>query len=135
MRLRCYQDLAGCATEHELDAAARGLADRFGPIPEEAIGLVYSLRVRLLAALAGASGVEPGPRSGLQIQLPLHHGLELESVVRQFRTWLASSPTRLHLAAPNGTGLQGTEWQDVLLRTLRELGRLARVRERVAAAT
>ncbi|HET9051918.1 MAG TPA: transcription-repair coupling factor, partial [Candidatus Dormibacteraeota bacterium] len=58
LRLRCYQDLAACTTEVELERRARGLADRFGPLPPPAEALVLTLRVRLLAAAAGALGVE-----------------------------------------------------------------------------
>src|ERR1019366_81456 len=67
LRLRCYQDLAACLTEPELERRGRGLADRFGPMPPEAEALVFSLRVRLLAVAAGAQAVETwrgeaGPR-------------------------------------------------------------------------
>jgi transcription-repair coupling factor (superfamily II helicase) len=130
LRLRCYQDLAACVTESELDAAAEGLRDRFGPLPPEAEGLIFSLRVRLLAAAGGASGVETNDRGGVTIQLPVHHKVDLEVVNRQFPRWLSRSPSRLYLAPP---GTEPKEWGDVLMRTLRELGRLARQAERVPA--
>src|ERR1019366_10316010 len=67
LRLRCYQDLAACVTEPERERRARGLADRFGPMPPEAEAVVCSLRVRLLAVAGGAQAVETwrgeaGPR-------------------------------------------------------------------------
>src|SRR5205807_5298017 len=43
LRLRCYQDLAACVAESELDTRARGLVDRFGPLPQPTNALVYSL--------------------------------------------------------------------------------------------
>jgi len=154
LRLRCYQDLAGCAVEPELERAARGLADRFGPLPPEADGLVYSLRVRLLAAAAGAQSVETsrgpavasarvasggdgrgaagGRAPGAVVQLVPEHGLDLEAVARGWRAHTVTSATRLYvMPAPGRTA--DAEWQDVLLRVLRELGRLVRARQAVPA--
>jgi transcription-repair coupling factor (superfamily II helicase) len=126
LRLRCYQDLAGCATESELDARAKGLVDRFGPMPAPADGLIHSLRARLLAAAAGALSVETEP-DGVLIRLPLDHGLDLRSVVAQVRSALTATPTQLHLRRSGA-------WRDQLLAVLRELGRLQRIRQRAPAA-
>jgi transcription-repair coupling factor (superfamily II helicase) len=150
LRLRCYQELAGCAGETELERRARGLADRFGPLPPEAEALVFSLRVRLLAAAAGAQSVEtwrgdagrrlapgvadvrdaPSVRLGAVIQLPSAHGLDLEAVARQHVAFVETSPTRVYCLPPPGR-TPDAEWQDVLLRVLRELGRLVRARQPV----
>ncbi len=132
LRLRCYQELAACVDERQLEKCATGLADRFGTLPVAAQGLVYSLRVRLLAAACGAASVEQ-QGVGVIIQLSPGHGLDLEAVARQFRQWLTSSPTRLHLNEPKGRPLAGTEWQEVLTASLRELGRLVRTRPRSEA--
>jgi hypothetical protein len=152
LRLRCYQDLAACVTEPELERRARGLADRFGPMPPEAEALVFSLRVRLLAVAGGAQAVETwrgeaGPRlapgvaggrsgasgrMGAVIQLPSGHGLDLEVVARQFRAFVETSPTRIYCLPPPGRS-PDAEWDDVLLRVLRELGRLTRARQPVPA--
>jgi transcription-repair coupling factor (superfamily II helicase) len=151
LRLRCYQDLAACVTEPELERRARGLADRFGPMPPEAEALVFSLRVRLLAVAAGAQAVETwrgeaGPRlapgvagargvsgrMGAVIQLPSGHALDLEVVARQFRAFVETSPTRIYCLPPPGRS-PDAEWEDVLLRVLRELGRLTRARQPVPA--
>jgi transcription-repair coupling factor (superfamily II helicase) len=130
LRLRCYQDLAACTTERELETAADGLRDRFGPLPPEAEGLIFSLRVRLLAAAGGANAVETNDRGGVTIQLPVHHQVDLEAINRQFPRWLSRSPSRIYVAPP---GTKNEEWGDVLTRSLRELGRLARQTERVPA--
>jgi transcription-repair coupling factor (superfamily II helicase) len=131
LRLRCYQDLAACVSESELQQRAKGLADRFGPMPAEAEALIYSLQVRLLAASAGAQSVESAS-GGVVIQLPIRHGLELEAVARQFRAHVSTTPSRVYVAPASGRRLDG-EWQDVLLRVLRELGRLTRARQPVPA--
>ena len=133
LRLRCYQDLAACTSERELDQRTKGLVDRFGPLPQTVEALVYSLRVRLLAAAAGALSVEAerglrpaGIESrGLVVRLPLDHGLDLRSVATQFRG-VAATPSQMHMATEH-------EWREPLLAMLRELGRLARARQRLTA--
>ena len=125
LRLRCYQELAACATESELDRSARGLADRFGPLPDAAEALVYSLRVRLLAAAAGVTAVESGG-GGVRVQLPLDHGLALLSVVNQWRLQATATATRVLIATEPPR--RGPDWREVLMGVLRELGRLQRVR-------
>jgi len=130
LRLRCYQELAACATEADLERSARGLVDRFGPLPEAAASLVYSLRVRLLAAAGGVLAVESG-EGGVRLQLSLAHGLDLPAVVSQWRTQVTATATRMVV----GTEVtrRGADWRDVLVALLRELGRLQRQRVAVAA--
>ena len=116
LRLRCYQELAACVSEQELDQRARGLVDRFGPMPAPTSALINSLRVRLLAAAAGALGVDTERGRGVVIRLTLDHGLDLQSVAAQFRG-ITATPSQLHL---------GDAWQTTLTPVLRELGRLVR---------
>ena len=127
LRLRCYQELAACATEADLERAARGLVDRFGPLPEPAEALVYSLRVRLLAAAAGAVGVESGD-GGVRVQLGVDHGVDLGGVVIQWRSQATASPTRI--VVTTAPSRRGPDWREVLIGVLRELGRLHRIRAR-----
>ena len=124
LRLRCYQELAACVTESELDQRARGLVDRFGPMPAPTAALIDSLRVRLLAAAAGALGVDTERGRGVVIRLTLDHGLDLQSVAAQFRG-VTASPSQLHL---------GDAWQTTLTPILRELGRLVRAAQREPVA-
>jgi len=137
-RLRCYQDLAACVTEPELERRARG-SPTASDDATEAEALVFSLRVRLLAVAAGAQAVETwrgeaGPRLapgiagaravsgrvGAVIQLPSGHGQDLEVVARQFRAYVETSPTRVYcLPSARAVARRGVE--DVLLRVLRSL--------------
>ncbi len=130
LRLRCYQELAACATESDLERAARGLVDRFGPLPAAAEALVFSLRVRLLAAAAAAVAVESGD-GGVRVQLALDHGVDLSSVVTQWRSQATATATRI--AVDTAPPRRGQDWRDVLVGVLRELGRLQRIRARVVA--
>ncbi|HEX4755380.1 MAG TPA: transcription-repair coupling factor [Candidatus Dormibacteraeota bacterium] len=129
LRLRCYQDLAACATESDLERSARGLVDRFGPLPDAAEALVYSLRCRLLAAAGGVTAVESGA-GGVRVQLALDHGLDLPALVSQWSTQASATATRIVVTTEPVR--RGIAWRDVLLGVLRELGRLQRVRARVA---
>jgi transcription-repair coupling factor (superfamily II helicase) len=129
LRLRCYQDLAAAATEMELETRGRGLADRFGPPPAPALALLLTLRVRLLAAAAGALGVERDGEA-VVVRLPTGHGLALPAVAAQFRG-VTAGPTRLRVPTTRRPGEAG--WEDVLVRALRELGRLERIRQRAAS--
>jgi hypothetical protein len=53
-------------------------------------------------------------------------------VARQFRAFVETSPTRIYCLPPPGRS-PDAEWEDVLLRVLRELGRLTRARQPVPA--
>ncbi len=129
LRLRCYQELAETTTEQALESRARGLVDRFGALPKPAEALVYTLRVRLLAAAAGALGVESERGKDLiEIRLPLGHNLDLPAVARQFGRVVTSSPTRLYVSSQPA-------WQQTLVSVLRELGRLERAQQRIPAET
>jgi transcription-repair coupling factor (superfamily II helicase) len=127
LRLRCYQELAACVSESELDQRARGLVDRFGPMPAPTSALIDSLRIRLLAAAAGALGVETERGRGVVIRLTLDHGLDLQGIAAQFRA-VTATPSQLHV---------GEGWQTTLGPILRELGRVVRAaqREPVGART
>ena len=127
LRLRCYQELAESTTEQALEGRARGLVDRFGPLPKPAEALVYTLRVRLLAAAAGALGVDSErEKESIVVRLPIAHGFDLHAVTRQFGRSVTSSPTRLYVSRRSG-------WEEMLVSLLRELGRLERARQRMSA--
>jgi transcription-repair coupling factor (superfamily II helicase) len=57
MRLHCYRRLAMFTSEHDLDAFANELRDRFGPVPEEVDHFLMTCRIRLVAASAGITNV------------------------------------------------------------------------------
>jgi transcription-repair coupling factor (superfamily II helicase) len=54
-RLQLYQTLDSLTTEEELTQFAAALADRFGPLPQEAQELIASMRLRWQAAQLGFS--------------------------------------------------------------------------------
>jgi transcription-repair coupling factor (superfamily II helicase) len=127
LRLRIYQQLAGATTESELDESARNLRQRFGPRPEQLENLLLALRVRLLAAAAGAQSVETD-HDDVVLSFEPGHGLSLkESVGQSHGQALEAGPNRLRLR----TELVGDSWPDLLMGVLRKLGqaRAARMAE------
>ncbi|MDQ7030191.1 MAG: transcription-repair coupling factor [Ardenticatenia bacterium] len=58
VRLRLYQRMAAAVTLADVEALARELRDRFGPPPAPAENLLYILRLRALARLAGVEAVQ-----------------------------------------------------------------------------
>jgi transcription-repair coupling factor (superfamily II helicase) len=56
-RLKLYRRLADAGETSRLDALAEELRDRFGALPAETDNLLFSLRVKLLAELAGLASV------------------------------------------------------------------------------
>ena len=127
LRLRIYQQLAGATTESELDESARNLRQRFGPRPEQLENLLLALRVRLLAAAAGAQSVETD-HDDVVLSFEPGHGLSLkESVGQGHGQALEAGHNRLRLR----TELVGDSWPDLLMGVLRKLGqaRAARMAE------
>ncbi len=57
LRLRLYRRMATLDTLAEIDEMAGELADRFGPIPDPVYNLLYQLRVKALAQMAGVAAV------------------------------------------------------------------------------
>ncbi len=142
LRLRAYQDLAACTSELELGKAVNGLADRFGPLPGEVLGLVYSLKVRLAAALVGAMAVETD-KEDIVISFPREHGIDFSPIVARFSGMVSASPTRLRLLraarpVPGGSragALAESDWQPRLMGVLEEVARVCRVREGAGSAS
>ncbi|HET91034.1 MAG TPA: hypothetical protein ENN99_09905 [Chloroflexi bacterium] len=67
LRLQMYRRLAELDSMAQIDEMEQELADRFGPLPQDAQNLMYQLRLKALARDAGVGviGVEGG-RLGLR---------------------------------------------------------------------
>jgi transcription-repair coupling factor (superfamily II helicase) len=57
LRLRLYRRIADLRDDAEVDALAGEFVDRFGPLPETLLHLLYQMRVKLRAERAGLSSV------------------------------------------------------------------------------
>jgi len=58
VRLELYHRLSAAAGLEELEDLARELKDRFGPLPPPVEALLYTIRIRLLGALAGVESID-----------------------------------------------------------------------------
>jgi transcription-repair coupling factor (superfamily II helicase) len=114
-RTRLYRRLADLRSQDEIETLSEEFIDRFGPLPEETINLIYQLKIKLLAEKAGLASVSG---EGGQIILrfpPLAEGEnsrdlpELGEDIRAGKNalWMPVSETN--------------DWQDKLLTVLREL--------------
>ncbi len=67
-RLTLYKRLANCDAEEELRALQEELVDRFGELPEQALSLIETHRLRLLGKPLGVAKLDAGP-AAIQLQL------------------------------------------------------------------
>ena len=52
-RITLYKELDSCTNETELQAFVQRLIDRFGPLPEQALDLIQTIRLRWVASAVG----------------------------------------------------------------------------------
>jgi transcription-repair coupling factor (superfamily II helicase) len=127
LRLQTYHELAEIENEVALDAADRELRDRFGEPPGPVVSLVWSLRVKILAAHAGIRGValEAGSgitgeaaRTGRAVERTLTLRFE-DAVPAPLHRYGRVAGAKLRVDATRW----GDAWQDRLVELLRDLGR------------
>jgi len=121
LRLRIYRRLADIRGETQLEEVAQELAERFGPLPRPVQNLIFQLRIKILAVLAGVSaiGTENGqivltlPTLGEVDQAFLGSKLGPGARVSKNRAWLGRVAYLRDEDAP---------WRRQLTTILRELG-------------
>ena len=116
LRLRLYRRMAMLDSLLEIDEMAEELADRFGPIPDPLNNLLYQLRVKTLALIAGVPAVmtEAGQ---IKIRLPEQVGMDRYRLQRYLDSVVRVSKTAIWLSR----GLSTNEWQVVLVQVLEKL--------------
>lgn len=72
LRLGLYRRMGFLTSNEDIDAFAVELADRFGPLPEEAEHLLGVLKLKLLCKQAGIERVDVGPKGAV---LALRHNV------------------------------------------------------------
>jgi transcription-repair coupling factor (superfamily II helicase) len=104
-RLVLYKRLANCDTAEALEAMQEELVDRFGPLPEPAVALVESHRLRILAHPLGVTRID-APSDHVQLQFGPHPAVDPARVldlVQSRRGWKLAGPTKLRVAAASTT--------------------------------
>ncbi len=76
LRLKLYRRLADIKDETALASVEMEFEDRFGPLPEQVRNLIYQIKVKLLAALAGLASVGFEGRQLVLRYPPLPEGVE-----------------------------------------------------------
>lgn len=104
-----------------VSALADELRDRFGALPGAVEGLLYQIRVKLLAQAAGATAVQFKDRT-IAIRLPYLHELKREAL----GVWLTRAAGGMRDVTVTRVAVElkvtPTTWRDRLLTVLTRLG-------------
>jgi len=116
-RLRFYRRIADLQSEEEIDSLLEELPDRFGPLPQELVNLLYQLRVKLRAEACGVVSIT----------------IEMDQLVLRFPALPENKPSRnLPSIAPLArtgknaywmpvNGMNDDQWKQGLLDTLQTI--------------
>jgi transcription-repair coupling factor (superfamily II helicase) len=116
-RLRFYRRIADLQSEEEIDSLLEELPDRFGPLPQELVNLLYQLRVKLRAEACGVVSIT----------------IEMDQLVLRFPALPENTPSRnLPSIAPLArtgknaywmpvNGMDDEQWKQGLLDTLQTI--------------
>lgn len=116
LRMQFYRRLAEVQTEPQLDAMHAELTDRFGILPDELEGLLFQLRVKLLAQQANVTAISSGDD---QISIKLPYLAEVDRVALQNYLGNGVRVSRTSVWLPRD--LDPSDWQARLLRVLSRL--------------
>jgi transcription-repair coupling factor (superfamily II helicase) len=122
LRLKLYRRLADISDEGALASIEMEFADRFGPLPEQVRNLVFQIKIKLMAALAGLASVSFEGRQIVLRYPPLPAGVEdrqLPELGLPVRA--GKNAYRIHFENPDEE-----PWQEVLVQTLLKIRRLKR---------
>lgn len=114
LRLKLYRRLADIKDETELTTLEMEFEDRFGPLPEQVRNLIYQIKVKLMAALAGLSSVGFEGRQIVLRYLALPEGIntrDLPEIGYPVRT--GKNAYRIYFNDP-----QNEPWQEILIESL-----------------
>ncbi len=114
LRLKLYRRLADIRDEATLASIEMEFEDRFGPLPEEVRNLIYQIKVKLLAGLAGMASVGFEGRQ-LVLRYPsLPEGIKSRNLPELGRPVITGrNAYRIQFSDP-----QTEDWQGVLMAVL-----------------
>jgi transcription-repair coupling factor (superfamily II helicase) len=117
LRLKLYRRLADIKDEDELTSIEMEFEDRFGPLPESVINLIYQIKVKLLAGLIGLASVG-FERNQLVLRYPsLPEGIttrDLPELGGQITT--GKNAYRIHFNDP-----EKEDWRGMLIKVLHRI--------------
>ncbi len=118
LRVQLYRRLANIESVAELDAMEAELQDRFGKPPKAVRGLLYQIRVKLLAQMAGATGIST-ERSRLSIRLPYLGSIDRVALQSQLGQSISVSRTAIWIPMDE----EDEVWPQMLIELLNQLRR------------
>ena len=117
LRIQLYRRLAEIDSFEAIDAMRAELADRFGPLPRAVEGLLYQIRVKLLAQRANASAI--ATENG-QITIRLPYLATVDRAMLQQALGHDTRVSRVGIWLP-ADGVPEEKWQANLLEVLERL--------------
>ena len=114
LRLQLYRRIGNIKSADEIELMRAELLDRFGPLPAAVEGLLYQIRVKVLALSARATHVLM-PREQTRIKLPFLAKVNREILALALGEDVTVTRTEVQLEAEEGV------WQDRLLEILAQL--------------
>jgi transcription-repair coupling factor (superfamily II helicase) len=114
LRLQLYRRIGNLQTVSEIDTLAAELQDRFGQLPAAVEGLLYQIRVKLLANLVNATAISQ-PRQHILIKLPWLAGVDRAALAKQLGVDVEVSRTAVELLPDPAT------WRARLLQVLEQI--------------
>lgn len=117
LRLKLYRRLADIKDETELTTLEMEFEDRFGPLPEQVQNLIYQIKVKLMAALAGLSSVGFEGRQIVLRYPALPEGIDTRDLPEiGYPVITGKNAYRIYFSDP-----QNEPWQEILIETLMKI--------------
>ena len=120
LRLKLYRRLADINDEAALASIEMEFVDRFGPLPEQVRNLIFQIKIKLLAALAGLTSVSFEGRQILLRYPPLPSGIDTRDLPELGLPIRAGKNAyRINFSDP-----QNEDWGVVLVDTLLKIRKI-----------
>lgn len=117
LRLKLYRRLADIQDEIALASIEMEFTDRFGPLPEQVRNLIFQIKIKLMAALAGVSSVSFEGRQIVLRYPPLPSGIDDRNLPELgFPITSGKNAYRIHLSE-----IENESWQVILVQTLQKI--------------
>ncbi|NLN70960.1 MAG: transcription-repair coupling factor [Chloroflexi bacterium] len=114
LRLKLYRRLADIQDESALATIEMEFTDRFGPLPEQTLNLIFQIKIKLLAAFAGLASVSIEGQQILLRYPPLPSGI-LQRNLPQLGFPVTTGKNAYRILFSD---LESEPWQALLVQTL-----------------
>lgn len=98
LRLQIYRRIANLTSQHDIETMEEELRDRFGQLPKAVQGLLYQIRIKLLAQRVGATAVIVRDRT-VQIRLPFLPEINRDALAQRLGDDVTVTRTAIEIPA------------------------------------